>query len=161
MRESPVIRKKCVSGEAGWLRLLVVLLLAAFAAGCATSRSYPLITDAKMVAIDLCANGAAVPPVSGQLGGAPSASPDYVWLTKDDGSREFLVWPAGFTVTFEPGAIVRNERGEVVAHDGETLVLPQTSGSDHAGTVADPIPAVGMVGGRCYYEGQTNSGAVS
>jgi hypothetical protein len=141
-------RRKVVA-MGGWRYVLAAAVMAL--QGCVASDTYPLVTDPTMVYVELCANGAALPPVSGRLAGDSTAAPEYVWLV-GNGRPQFIIWPAGFTVDFLPGPVVRNELGQVVVSDGQLLTLPQTSSTDHAGSKADPYHATGMVGGRCYYQ---------
>ena len=151
MRHSPTLAPKAATLRVGNRRRCLLFAALVGLQGCATTHTFPLVTDPTVISIELCANGAALPPVSGRLAGDSNAAPDYVWLV-GDGRRQFITWPAGFTVTFGPAPVVRNERGDVVARDGEVLILPQTSPAGHSGTTADRYLATGMVGGRCYYK---------
>ena len=87
--------------------------------------------------------------VRGQLGGDP-ADPGRIWLTAADGGRLEVVWPAGFSVTFEPRAVLRNELAEVVAHAGNEVHLMDVTPEDAAGTPEDPYIASGRVLDGCY-----------
>ena len=155
MRHSPTLAPKAATLRVGNRRRCLLFAALVGLQGCATTHTFPLVTDQTVISIELCANGAALPPVSGRLAGDSNAAPDYVWLV-GDGRRQFITWPAGFTVTFGPAPVVRNERGDVVARDGEVLILPQTSPAGHSGTTADRYLATGMVGGRCYYKSRAS-----
>lgn len=96
----------------------------------------------------LCTLGQPIPPVVGVLAGS-SADPETVWLQVAGGARLSLTWPAGFTVRFEPGAVIYNENAKAVVKAGETLQLQARIG-EHAGTLADPYPVSGAVLGGCY-----------
>ena len=90
-----------------------------------------------------------VDPVHGTLDGMVGAR-EPVWITTDDGRHVSVVWPAGFTVRFEPKAFLHNERGEVVAAAGHATELGQTRWESAAGTYEDPYLAQGLVFGGCY-----------
>jgi hypothetical protein len=98
----------------------------------------------------LCNASAAVDPVTGVLRGDPSASAQPVWLETGSGRRLSVIWPAGFSVRFEPLAELRNESGDAVARDGDRVRLSQVGAHDNAGTFEDPYIASGDVFGRCY-----------
>ena len=49
----------------------------------------------------LCTLGKPIPPVIGTLDGQAGA-PDPVWLVASDGHHMIVVWPAGFSVRFDP-----------------------------------------------------------
>lgn len=65
-----------------------------------------------------------------------------------DGLRLSVVWPQGFSVRFEPDAVLSNEQGRVVAPAGERTELIQTRADEHAGTFDDPYIA-GLILGGC------------
>lgn len=98
----------------------------------------------------LCPSSEAVEPVVGRFGGDATAEGDKSWLTAPDGKRLYVVWPEGFSLSFERGATLRDERGEVVAADGSAVTLPQVNQFDHSGTLNDPYVALGSLFGRCY-----------
>jgi hypothetical protein len=98
----------------------------------------------------LCNAAAAVNPVTGVLRGDPAASAQPLWLETGSGRRMSVVWPAGFTVRFEPDATLRNENGTVVGRDGDRIRLPQVGAQEHAGTFEDPYVASGLVFDGCY-----------
>ena len=99
---------------------------------------------------NLCPASIAVDPVVGELAGDPNASGDQSWLTTKDGERLYIVWPQGFSLSFEPGPVLRNERGRVVAEAGTKVTLSQVNRFDHAGTTGDPFLALGSLFGSCY-----------
>jgi hypothetical protein len=67
------------------------------------------------------------------------------------GNHLSVVWPAGFTIQFDPSpAVLFNERGNVVATEGSWVTLNNTRPSDAAGTFADPHFASGGTLGGCY-----------
>ena len=101
----------------------------------------------------LCNLAAAVSPVTGALEGDP-ADPELVWLRSADNQRLSIVWPAGFTVRFEPGATLYDENGVLVARAGDAVVLNQVSPAQHAGSPEDPYLADGSVFAGCYPSSQ-------
>lgn len=88
-------------------------------------------------------------PVRGLLDGMMGAR-EPVWITTDDGRELSVVWPAGFTVRFEPKAFLYSDSGEVVAAAGQAIELGQTRWESAAGTYEDPYFAQGLVFGGCY-----------
>ena len=134
------------------------LVVALLVAGCAT---HPVVSTAadglRTFAVIRNADGSSPPcaafglgdPVSGILRGQAGA-PEPVWLETGDGRRLSVVWPEGFTVRFEPEAVVMSDRGTVVGRAGDRITLDQTRPSDAAGTFADPYLASGLVFGDCY-----------
>lgn len=91
-----------------------------------------------------------LPVVVGALHTDPAQS-DPVWLVDRTGHRLSVVWPAGFTVRFDPSpAVLFNEHGDVVATEGSWVTLNHTRPSDAAGTIADPYFASGLTLGGCY-----------
>jgi hypothetical protein len=97
----------------------------------------------------LCNAYKVLPDVVGILRGRQGAA-EPAWLEAPDGTRISIVWPEGFTVTFNPQAELHNETGRVVASDGATVELGQVHLGDHKGTPADPYIASGLVLGGCY-----------
>ncbi len=98
----------------------------------------------------LCTLGAAVHPVSGVLRGDRDDSQEPVWLEGHAGTRLSIVWPAGFTVSFEPEAVLRDEAGTVAARAGTIVDLGQVDAMLHAGTFGDPYIAAGLLFDGCY-----------
>lgn len=97
----------------------------------------------------LCTAGGAIPPLVGTLTGRP-AGPEPILLSLADGTVVSVVWPHGFTVRFEPGAALYNDRSERVAKDGDQIVLGQVWRGSHLGTYDDPYIASGIVFDGCY-----------
>jgi len=90
-------------------------------------------------------------PVVGQLAGDPGDPREPVWLERADGTRLSVVWPAGFSVRFEPEAILYDERGRVVARAGDTVTLSQVPVAGAGGSFDDPYFAAGILfDGGCY-----------
>lgn len=96
-----------------------------------------------------CNAGAAVPPLTGILEGNP-ADPELVWLRSPGRGRVSIAWPTGFSVAFEPGPVLYNERQVAVARAGDTVVLGQVGWGEHAGSPEDPYLARGHVFAGCY-----------
>jgi hypothetical protein len=88
--------------------------------------------------------------VHGVLEGSPSDPGEPIWLRGSTGARISVIWPAGFSVRFEPTAVLYNDRGRAVARAGSTVVLPQVPAGSHAGTFGDPYLATGLLFGGCY-----------
>jgi hypothetical protein len=98
----------------------------------------------------LCPAFASARPVSGVLRGEAGAR-EPVWIEGPDGQRWSVVWPAGFSVTFEPAAELRDEHGKVVARDGDPITLAQTNVDEATGAYDNPYIAHGLsVGAGCY-----------
>jgi hypothetical protein len=98
----------------------------------------------------LCTLGGAIPPVEGVLRGDQGDPVEPVWLERADGRRLSIIWPEGFTVRFEPLAVLRDEGGRIVARDGSSVELPQVPTTIAAGTFEDPYIASGLVFDGCY-----------
>jgi hypothetical protein len=96
-----------------------------------------------------CAAFGLTNPVAGILEGQAGAR-EPVWLHAHDGRHLSVVWPAGFTVRFEPDAAIYTDRGTLVGRAGDRIVLGQTRPGDAAGTFDDPYFASGLVFGECY-----------
>jgi hypothetical protein len=75
---------------------------------------------------------------------------DPVWLETDDGHHLAVVWPEGFTVRFEPDAVLYSEAGYAMARAGDLVELAQVSDGDAKGTFDDPYFASGILFGTCY-----------
>lgn len=97
----------------------------------------------------LCTLEAAVDPVTGSLAGDPTDL-ERVWLVASDGRRLSVVWPRGFTVRFEPIAVLYDEAAGAVARAGDVVEFGQVNFGEHQGTVADPYFARGLVFRGCY-----------
>ena len=96
-----------------------------------------------------CAAFARTNPVTGIVEGQAGAR-EPVWLRADDGRHLSVVWPAGFTLRFEPDAAIYSDRGTLVGRAGDRIVLGQTGPGDAAGTFDDPYFASGLIFGGCY-----------
>lgn len=133
--------------------LATVAVVAALLTGCSggiSSDGHGLRTFSWSSTNALCHADQPLPLVSGTLRTDPAQS-DPVWLVDRAGNRLSVVWPAGFTVRFDPSpAVLFNERGEVVATDGSWVTLGHTRPSDAAGTFDDPYFASGGTLGGCY-----------
>ena len=133
---------------------LVALLVAACAVHRVIStgpdgfRTFAVIRNADGSSV-ACAAFGLTNPVAGILEGQAGAR-EPVWLQADDGRHLSVVWPAGFTVRFEPDAAIYTERGTLVGRAGDRIVLGQTRPSDAAGTFDEPYFASGLVFGDCY-----------
>ena len=97
-----------------------------------------------------CPAFAAAHPVSGVLRGDPNDPQEPVWLEGQAGTRLSIVWPAGFTVTFEPDGVLRDEKAAIVARAGDRVELGQVDALAKAGTFGDPYIASGLVFNGCY-----------
>ena len=97
----------------------------------------------------LCTLGKAVRPVTGVLRGQRGAE-DPVWLERPDGRRLSVIWPAGFSVAFSPAAELRDDNGNVLGREGQTVTFAQVNLETAAGTFEDPYVASGSVGDGCY-----------
>ena len=96
-----------------------------------------------------CAAFGLTDPVGGILDGQAGAR-EPVWLQADDGRHLSVVWPAGFTVRFEPDAAMYTDKSTLLGRAGDRIVLSQTRPGDAAGTSDDPYFASGLVFGDCY-----------
>jgi hypothetical protein len=96
----------------------------------------------------LCTLGKPIPPVTGRLGGQAGA-PDPAWLVAADGRRLIVVWPAGFSVRFDPEVHLFDDRGRSVAMRNDPVELGVRM-TDAAGTHDDPYIADGIEFGGCY-----------
>ena len=142
-------------------RPLLVLSAMLLVAGCAAApqrsviriqpdglRTFTVIRQTRGVDV-LCPAFAAVDPVSGELRGDPTVSPEKLWMERD-GQRISVVWPEGFSLRFEPDAGLYDEHGSRVGHEGDVVTLDQVNVADHRGTFDDPYIAQGIVFGGCY-----------
>ena len=98
----------------------------------------------------LCTLSAAIPALQGRFRGDPTNRVEPAWLEGPGGRRLSVVWPQGFRLMFEPPAVLRNEKGGVVAREGVVVELPQVHPDDAAGTFDDPYIAAGLMFGECY-----------
>lgn len=97
-----------------------------------------------------CPSYAVAHPVSGILRGDADDPQEPIWLEGQAGTRVSVVWPAGFTVSFEPDAVLRDERGRVVAMAGARAALSQVDAFGNTGTFGDPYIASGLLFDGCY-----------
>ncbi len=88
-------------------------------------------------------------PVAGTLLGDPEDIDMPIRLVGPQG-RHSVVWPAGFTVAFEPTAVLYDEGGQPVAREGGRVELPQVWQGQASGSNFYPYHAAGMVFGKCY-----------
>lgn len=96
-----------------------------------------------------CGAPAVEPHVTGTLTGDPD-DPERVWLTDGTKRRLSVVWPEGFRVTFEPGAVMHNEEGRAVARAGDTVELSSVPPNSADGTPSDPYIASCYLFGGVY-----------
>jgi hypothetical protein len=111
-------------------------------------RTFSVINEANGTTI-ACAAFGLTNPVSGILDGQAGAR-DPIWLRTPDGRQLAVVWPEGFNVRFEPAAVLRDEKGTVVALAGQRVELGQVRPESHAGSFEDPYIASGILFKRCY-----------
>lgn len=97
----------------------------------------------------LCTLEGAIDPVVGTLAGDPNDR-ERVWLETSDERRLSVVWPQGFSVRFEPGAVLYDEDRSPIARAGDEIEFGQVNLGEHDGTFADPYFARGLVLGGCY-----------
>jgi len=88
--------------------------------------------------------------VSGVLAGSSGDPLEPIWLRAPDGARISIVWPAGFTVRFQPKAILYDAHGRAVAAAGDSVTLPQVAVGSRRGTYDHPYLATGLLFGGCY-----------
>jgi hypothetical protein len=100
-----------------------------------------------------CPAYALVDPLDGHLRGDPEDPVEPIWIEDAGGRRLSVIWPAGFTVSFEPDAVLRDDRGKVVARENEPVELSQVEPSAHSGTFEDPYVATGLLFHGCYAPG--------
>jgi hypothetical protein len=101
---------------------------------------------------NLCPASQGVDPVVGTFDGDLLADGDKAWLVAADGRRLYVVWPQGFTLSFQPSPTLRDEGGRVVAEKDTLVTLPQVNRFDHSGTMDDPYIALGWLLNGCYAE---------
>jgi hypothetical protein len=112
-------------------------------------RTYTVVHEVDGVVLT-CGLHNVEPHVIGVFAGDPMGDPERSWLRIDDGRQLSVVWPEGFTLTFEPDATLRNEIDQVVARAGDRIALDQVSPDSAAGTLDDPYIASCHVFGRVY-----------
>jgi hypothetical protein len=90
--------------------------------------------------------------VRGVLRGSPEAK-GRVWLESRNEGTLLIAWPAGFSVRFEPEAVLRDDTGRVVGREGHGLSLDQVRVGQRADEPAHPdvaYVASGILLGSCY-----------
>lgn len=147
-----------------WVRALAILAAVAIVAGCSMFqpptrstistdpdglRTFTWASERDGGPV-LCTAAAALHPVSGIFRGDPNDPQEPVWLEGQAETRLSIVWPAGFTVTFEPEAVMRDEKAAIVARAGDRVELGQVDAFAKAGTFGDPYIASGLVFNGCY-----------
>jgi hypothetical protein len=98
----------------------------------------------------LCHLGKRIDQLAGHLEADDDASVDPVRIRLADGRSVVIVWPKGFTIGFEPTAVLYDENSRPVAREGELIEFPQIGVHDQRGTYEDPYIASGFLFGRCY-----------
>lgn len=131
-------------------RAAVLLLLALVLVGCAgtgtriTRGPDGLLTWTSDAAE--CQAAISGPPIGTFQGAANDA--ERVWVMAPDGRRLSLVWPGGFTVRFEPDAVLYGPSGVAVARAGDPIDINQAA-PEQGATPDDPMP-VAWVNHVCY-----------
>jgi hypothetical protein len=114
-------------------------------------RTYTVISELPDGSLIGCGQVLASDPIIGVFHGDPEAT-EPVWVEDHDGQQLSFVWPKGFTVRFEPEAVLRSGVGQVVAREGDPVEFPMTERDQAAGTYADPyIPMCSVFGGAYIY----------
>lgn len=149
------------------MRIAGVLVLGLLIAGCAAAPrqtpppprdgllipgpilTFPFTREVDGVPV-VCPAFAAADPVLGVFEGDQTRSSQVAWLRAPDGRQLSVAWPQGFTVRFEPDAVLYDETGRAVARHGQPVELAQVSVGEHAGTLTDPYIADGLVFDGCY-----------
>jgi hypothetical protein len=132
------------------LRALVLPLLALVLVGCAGTGTRisrgpdGLLTWTSDTAE--CQAAISGPPI-GTLQGAAN-DVERVWVVAPDGRRLSLVWPGGFTVRFEPDAVLYGPTGVAVARTGDPIDINRAA-PEQGATPDDPMPVV-WVNHVCY-----------
>lgn len=112
--------------------------------------TFPVARQVEGGPILTCAAFLAANPVRGSFEGDPARSSQVAWLRSPNGRQLTVAWPEGFTVRFEPDAVLYNERGQAVARHGQEVELSQVNVEEHAGTLLDPYIASGILFDGCY-----------
>ena len=133
------------------VRLVIVALLSTLLLGCGgISTGAHGLRSFRWNSNNPCNADQPFPVVTGVLRADPGQV-DPVWLADRVGNRLSVVWPAGFTILFDPApAVLLNEHGEAVDTEGDWVTLGHTRTSDAAGTFDDPYYASGLTLGGCY-----------
>ena len=100
--------------------------------------------------VNACAAMLLPDPLSGTLRGDAAARGEKLWLERDQGVKASVVWPEGFSLRFEPDAVLYDDRGSPVGREGAVVTLDHVRPTDHGGTFDDPYIASGLLFGECY-----------
>lgn len=130
------------------IRFAVALVLLTTVAAC-TQTSQTGLRTSSMTRVEMCDVNLVVDRVIGWLRVQP-ADREQVWLEARDGRRISVVWPAGFRAHFGYPSQLINERGQIVAAEGQKVTLEQTRLSEATGTYDNPYVAHGGLFGACY-----------
>jgi hypothetical protein len=87
--------------------------------------------------------GSSVPPFIGILEGDPSDLAWPVWLRAEDGRRMYITWPKGFSVRFDPAAVLLDETGTPVLYAGSPFTFQGVAHDPSTGTRDEPYLASG------------------
>lgn len=149
------------------LRLVAVVAVVALAGGCADPRLRAGVIETQPDGLrtftlpgdenTLCVAFGLVDPLSGTLRADASGRPEKLWLERD-GQRLSVVWPEGFTLRFEPDAVLYDEAGSAVAQEDSAVTLDQVRPTDASGTYDDPYIASGILLGSCYPYARADAG---
>lgn len=135
--------------SSGLLRAAALLLLASVLVGCGgtgtrTTRGPDgLLT---WTSENAACGGTDAYPI-GKLEGSAD-DPDRLWVVAPGGRRAFLIWPHGFTVRFEPYAVLYGPSGVIVARAGDPIEI-NLEVPEQGATPEDPM-LVTWVNGTCY-----------
>jgi hypothetical protein len=100
-------------------------------------------------------------PVYGHLDGSlDETRPDQLWLAAPGGRRLAIVWPDGFSASFDPKPTVYDQNGAVFARTGDAVML-QVSRSAAKGTHADPYVAAGILIAGTFTRDDLSSGILA
>ena len=108
-------------------------------------RTYTVVSEVDGVPVSCGAYLASPPRLLGTLHGDPTNHSEPVWLTGDGGSHLSMIFPAGFSIEFDPSLVLRDSQGHVKAREGDHLEFNQSL-KDHQGTFEDPFPAEWFMG---------------
>jgi hypothetical protein len=163
-QQASVSRAAALAGIAGILSLVAVIAVVAFlrlpAGDVGTSpppfietgpdglRTFAVVREIGGVPVT-CPLFEVIDPVVGRLEGSPDDPVEPIWLVGPNGNRLSVVWPRGYSVAFEPEAVLRDADGRVVATAGERIELAQVRVGASSGTYEDPYIASGFLFGNC------------
>lgn len=95
-------------------------------------------------------------PVAAVVEGDPGASDPVKLRWADTGQISAAVWPDDFSITFGPGLVLRNDKGDVIAREGDAIEIDMAAvdnspfPSRPLGTYDDPFIVFGWLAGTCY-----------